>query len=95
MGIDQRHTVSVLDVRNHHVFDQGGFSGSGFANNVDVSATVLFLDPKQLADIPVIGDGEVGDLVRIIVCLVHLPIVTPEKGRSKGGISDFEGKMSA
>jgi len=53
-----------------------------------VGAPILRFDAEQLVDIPVIGDGEKSDPVRIVVCLVHEDSIKAEKEPVKGGLSD-------
>ena len=70
-----------------------GFPGPGFADYINVGSPVLLFDAEQLADIPVIGDGEVGDPVRIVVCFAHAFSITTGKDPVKGGVSDYKGKI--
>jgi len=49
-----------------------------------VGSPVLLFDAEQLADIPVIGDGKVGDPVRIAVCFTHRFIIRVKKDQVRG-----------
>lgn len=89
MGINQRDPVTVLDIRDHHVLDQGGFPGPGLSYYIYMGSPVLLFDAKQLADIPIIGDSEKGDPVRIGVCFVHGFSITAEEDAVKKGGSYF------
>lgn|GEM_PF-5885746 len=57
-----------------------------------MSAPVLRFDPEQLADIPVVGDGEESDPVRIVVWCAHLTSIKAEKEPVKEGFSDYVSK---
>lgn len=58
-----------------------------------MGSPVLLCDAEQFADIPVIGDGEEGDPVRIVVGFAHGFIITTGQGSGKGGIGDYIGKV--
>jgi hypothetical protein len=68
MKVNQGHTDPVPYVGHNHVLDQGGLAGPGLADDIDMGTAVLLLDAEQPADVAVIGHGEVGDPVEIVVC---------------------------
>ena len=59
-----------------------------------MGSSVLLFDAEQLADIPVIGNGEVGDPVGIGACFAHGFSIKAERFPGKRGGSDYEGKIS-
>jgi hypothetical protein len=59
--IEQRKALTPAKVLQHHGFEQGRFSGTGLADDVDVGKPITALDAEPLALIAEQGAGKEGD----------------------------------
>jgi hypothetical protein len=55
--IDQSESISVREVLQRHALKQGGLSGTGFPDGIDMSETVLSFDPKTAPVISVVNSS--------------------------------------
>ena len=69
--VDEAHAIPVVDVRDDHVLDEGGFARAGLADGIHVSPAILLLDAEDGSSVPVVGHGEVGDGILIVPVAVH------------------------
>jgi|WetSurMetagenome_2_1015567.scaffolds.fasta_scaffold00114_2 hypothetical protein len=88
MRINKRDPVPVPHVRINHIFDQGGFAGPGFPDDVNMRPPVLFFDAEKFPDVVIIGNRENGDPFWVLVCFIHEDSIKAGKDAEKGGVCD-------
>lgn len=89
MGINESYSMAVSYVRDNHVFYKGRFPGPGLADDIHMSAPVLFFDAKKYPDIPVVGNGQGSE--EVISMLAHCSNCVRYTYRKKSAITVFWG----
>ena len=68
MGVDDGDTGAISDIGDGHVGDEGGFTGTGFAEDIDVTTAVFpILDTKDGHAVSVLGSGKKVDLLLFFI----------------------------
>lgn len=67
MRIDYGQTVSCSDVRDDHIFEECRFAGSGFADDVHMTAAVLLFDAEYFVAVAVVGYGKESNRIPIVL----------------------------